>query len=195
MSVGSWTSLEVVKLLVSALIPFAVVYAGYRVSRAASRLEAVQWANQTVIQRRLEIFAEVAPKLNQLLCFALFIGGWKDIRPADVVRLKREVDEIMYVNRVLFSPALFDAYVAFTQTLFETYSRRGGDALLRVPMRNSASLVDRRKLEWWDDSMKRDFSTSNIPSADEVQAAYNALSGRFRRDLYVTREELSPPGS
>lgn len=81
MSVGNWTGLDVVKLLVSALIPLAVVYAGYRVSRAASRLEAVQWANQPVIQRRLDIFAEVAPKLNQLLCFALFIGGWKDITP------------------------------------------------------------------------------------------------------------------
>lgn len=195
MNASSWTSLEIVKLAVSAMIPLAVVYAGYFVSRATRRLETLQWANQTVIKRRLEIFTEVAPKLNRLLCFAILVGSWKDVTPADAVRLKREIDEIMHVNRALFSPALFDAYITFIQTLFESYRRRGSDALLRVPIRNRRTLVDRRNLDWWDDSMKRDFSTSNISSAEEVQEAFDALNERFRWDLYVTREELSLPES
>jgi hypothetical protein len=63
---SSWSSLEIVKLIVSALIPLAVVGVGYLVTRATKRLESVQWANQTVIHRRLDIFSEVAPKLNRL---------------------------------------------------------------------------------------------------------------------------------
>lgn len=193
MDSGSWTSLEIVKLVVSALTPIAVVGVGYIVSRATSRLESVQWANQTVIQRRLDIFQQVAPKLNRLLCFAVFVGSWKEITPADAIRLKREADEIMYVNRVLFSPELFDAYLAFTRTLFELYGRTDENAPLRVAIRSL--LGNRRNLDWWDDAMEREFSTGDIPSIEEVQATYDALSERFRRDLYITREELSLPGS
>ncbi|MGH3904014.1 MAG: hypothetical protein ACRDTE_07495, partial [Pseudonocardiaceae bacterium] len=31
--------------------------------------------------------------LNRLLCFAIFVGSWKEVGPADAVRLKREADE------------------------------------------------------------------------------------------------------
>jgi hypothetical protein len=193
MDSGSWTSLEIIKLTVSALIPIAVVGVGYIVSRATSRLESVKWANQTIIQRRLDLFQQVAPKLNRLLCFAVFFGSWKEVTPADAIRLKREIDEIMYVNRVLFSSELLDAYLAFTRVLFELYARTDDNARLRVAIKSP--LGDRRNLDWWDESMEREFSTSNIPSSDEVQAAYDALSERFRRDLYITRQELSLLGN
>jgi hypothetical protein len=75
MDSGSWTNLEIVKLVISALIPITVVGVGYMVARATSRLQSAQWANQTVIQRRLDIFQQVAPQLNRLLCFAAFVGS------------------------------------------------------------------------------------------------------------------------
>jgi hypothetical protein len=193
MDSGGWTNLEIVKLVMSALIPIAVIGVGYIVSRATSRLESVQWANQTVIQRRLDIFQQVAPKLNRLLCFAVFVGSWKEITPADAIRLKRETDEIMYVDRVLFSPELFDAYLVFTRTIFELYGRTDDDAPLRVAI--SSPLGNRRNLGWWDESMEREFSTSEVPSFGEIQAAHDELGECFRRDLYITRQELSPLGS
>lgn len=193
MDSSSWTSLAIVNLAVSALIPIAVVGVGYIVSRATRRLESVQWANQTVVQRRLDIFQQVAPKLNRLLCFAVFVGSWKEVTPADAIRLKREADEIMYVNRVLFSPELFEAYLAFTRTLFELYARTDDNAALRVAIRSP--LGNRRNLDWWDESMEKEFSTSDVPSLDEVHATHDALSERFRRDLYITRQELTLPGS
>lgn len=135
----------------------------------------------------------MAPKLNRLLCCAVFVGAWKEATPADAIRLKREADEIMYVNRVLFSRTLFDAYLTFTGTLFETYARRGGNALIQVGI--ESPLGNRRHLDWWDDAMEQEFATTNIPQFHEVQAAYDQLSDCFRRDLYITREELSLPGS
>lgn len=39
--------------------------------------------------------------------------------------------------------------------------------------------------------MEQKFATTNIPRLHEVQAAYDELSECFRRDLYITREELS----
>lgn len=191
MSSGSWTSLDIANVAVSALVPIAVVGVGYVVSRATSRLESVQWASQTVIQRRLDVFQEVAPLLNRLLCFAVFVGKWKEVTPAGAVELKREADEIMYVNRVLFSPELFNAYQNFIQTLFEFYARTGDNAPLRVAIQSE--LGDRRKLPWWQDGMEGEFASTDIPPFAEVFAAYEELSERFRRDLYVTREALSLP--
>jgi hypothetical protein len=193
MSGAGWNTLEIVKLGVSMLTPFAVGVVGYFVHRATTRLESVQWANQIVIQRRLDVFREVAPKLNRLLCFAVFVGRWKEVTPADAVQLKREADEIMYVNRVLFSPELFDAYQTFIRTLFELYGRTDGNAPLRVVI--ECPLGNRRNLDWWHDEMEQEFATTGVPSFDEVFQTYEALSERFRRDLYVTREELALPAN
>jgi hypothetical protein len=77
----AWTGYEVATLVVTALTPITVAGLGVFVARTSRRPERVQWANQTVITRRLEIFGQVAPRLNQLLCFATFVGGWKEISP------------------------------------------------------------------------------------------------------------------
>jgi hypothetical protein len=71
-----WNSVEIATLAVAAVTPVTVAVVGYFVARASKRLGHVQWANQTVLTRRLEIFNQVAPHLNQLLCFATFVGGW-----------------------------------------------------------------------------------------------------------------------
>jgi hypothetical protein len=79
MAAGSGpTILDIVSLAVQALTPLAVVGLGFCLARLSRRVEAVQWANQTVVSRRVELFTQVAPKLNQLLCFAtLWAGGRK----------------------------------------------------------------------------------------------------------------------
>jgi hypothetical protein len=183
-----WNSLQVATLAVAALTPVTVAGLGVFVARASRRLERIQWANQTVITRRLELFGEVAPKLNQLLCFATFVGGWKEITPVAAIGLKRQIDETMYANRVLFSSDLFEAYQAFMLTMFATYAATGADALLRAPI--DSKWGDRRKLPWWADAMEGLFRTGEGGAMDEIQAAYERLSQRFRADLYVTHESV-----
>jgi hypothetical protein len=183
---ASWNSVQIVTLIVSALTPITVVVLGVMFARASRRIEQVQWANQTVITHRLDIFAELAPGLNQLLCFATFVGGWKEIEPAQAIGIKRKLDEIMYANRVLFSDELFAAYHKFIRTLFAMYATTDADALLRAPI--ESRLGSRRKLRWWNDSMAGLFSTGNVASLAEIQAAYDELGQQFRADLYVTRQ-------
>jgi hypothetical protein len=184
--------LEILKLAVSVVTALAVVVVGYYVTRATKRVEAVQWASQKVIERRLEIFSMVAPKLNRLLCFALFIGTWKDLTPRDVIRLKRETDETMHVNRFLFSGELFDAYLLFTDTLFAHFSSTDRDAPIRADIANR--LGDRRRLPWWTPELEGCFAAPPNPSDAEVSSAYHMLGEAFRRDLYVTRRELQLDG-
>jgi hypothetical protein len=96
----SWTSVQIATLAVDALTPLTVAGLGLYVARASRRIEQIQWANQTVVTRRLDIFTQLAPGLNQLLCFATFVGGWKEIQPRQAITLKRRLDETMYANRV-----------------------------------------------------------------------------------------------
>ncbi len=182
----SWSSVQIATLAVAALTPIAVAGLGVFLARASRRLEQVQWANQTVVTRRLEIFADIAPDLNKLLCFATFVGGWKELEPAGVIAIKRRLDETMYANRVLFSQPLFDAYREFMATLFATWTTVGADALLRAPI--TSEWGDRRNLRWWNDAMPRLFSTDDPAGTEAIQIAYDQLSERFRADLYVTRQ-------
>lgn len=182
----SWNSVQIATLAVNALTPVAVAGLGVFLARASRRLEQVQWANQTVVARRLELFADIAPDLNKLLCFATFVGSWKELQPPHVITIKRRLDEIMYANRVLFSAELFAAYRHFMATLFAMWTTTDADALLRAPIESQWG--SRRNMRWWNDVMARLFSTDDPASIDAIQAAYDQLSERFRADLYVLRQ-------
>ena len=156
-------------------------------------MEALQHANQTVMARRVEIFSQVAPKLNRLLCFVAFVGRWKEITPQDVLDLKRDTDEVMYANRLLFSPELFTSYRGFTERLFAMYATVDGDALIRA--RVSSHLGDRRLLPWWRADMAAMFDDWPVCEPAEAQRLYDELSSAFRVDLYITdlTRPLPPP--
>ncbi|HEY0348815.1 MAG TPA: hypothetical protein VGC60_11755 [Pyrinomonadaceae bacterium] len=65
----TWNSLEIVKLLVSGLTPIVVLIIGIWISRSLKRLEFLQWTNQKITEKRIAVFEELAPLLNDLLCY------------------------------------------------------------------------------------------------------------------------------
>jgi hypothetical protein len=184
-----WDSVELARLAVAALTPLAVLGLGLLVARNTRRIETIQYANETVVKRRLEVFGQVAPNLNKLLCFVAFVGRWKEITPNDVLMFKRDVDEVMYTNRLLFSDALFTAYLEFMERFFAMYAAVDGDAPIRA--RISSSLGDRRRLPWWKAEMAAIFTQQKVCEPEDARIAYDQLSAAFRADLYVT--DLSEP--
>jgi hypothetical protein len=186
---SEWNSLEVAHLAVAVLTPLAVLGLGLLVARNTRRIESLQQVNQTLVARRLEVFGEIAPKLNKLLCFMAFVGRWKEITPVNALTLKREADEVMYTNRLLFSDGLFAAYQAFMGRFFAMYATVDGDALIRA--RISSRFGDRRHLSWWTAAMEDMFDQDQICEPTEAQLVYNELSAAFRGDLYVT--DLTQP--
>src|SRR6266851_310090 len=103
-----WNSLEVAKLGVSTLTSVVVVLIGLVISRRLKRLEYLQWTNQKVTEKRIAVFDELAPQLNDLYCYFTFLGGWKDLTPVEVVGRKRKMDRMVYVNAPLFSKEFVD---------------------------------------------------------------------------------------
>ncbi len=180
-----WNSVEIVTLVVDALTPITVVVLGVLFTKASRRIEQVQWANQTVVTHRLDVFDKLAPGLNQLLCFGTFVGGWKEISSPKAITIKRDLDQIMYANKVLFSDELFAAYHRFMTVLFAMFATTGADAKVRAPIESKWG--NRRDLTWWNAAMRVQF-TDDAVGLDEIQAAYDELSRQFRADLYVTRQ-------
>jgi hypothetical protein len=183
---GSWSSVQIVTLAVEALTPLTVAGLGVFIARASRRIEQVQWANQTVVTRRLDVFDKVGPGLNQLLCFGTFVGTWKEIDPRKAIAIKRNLDQTMYASKVLFSDELFEVYREFMATLFAMFATTGADAAVRAPIESRWG--SRRRILWWDDEMAALFSTDATVSVEEIQAAYDRLADRFRADLYVTHQ-------
>jgi hypothetical protein len=181
----SWNSVQIVTLIVEGLTPITVVVLGVLFTKASRRIEQVQWANQTVVTHRLDVFDKLAPGLNQLLCFATFVGSWKETDPLKAIATKRDLDQTMYANKVLFSDELFAAYHAFMTVLFAMFAATGADAKVRAPIESKWG--SRRDLRWWDDTMSGRF-TDEAVSLEDIQAAYDALSQQFRADLYVTHQ-------
>ena len=185
---AEWTGVQIVTTVVAALTPLTVAALGFFVARAGRRIGQVQWANQTVVARRLDIFKDVAPQINRLLCFATFVGAWKEITPRDAIAVKRKLDETMYANRVLFSDQFFGSYQLFMVTLFAMYASTDADAHVRAPI--DSVWGDRRHMPWWEDAMEDLFSTRSTVSTDDIQAAHDQLAQRFRAELYVTEQAL-----
>jgi hypothetical protein len=129
---GHWTWLELAKLIVAGLIPVVVVGLGVLINRTAHRIEQAQWATRRLIDRRLELFDSMAPGLNDLLCFFLLVGDFRNITPPIAIAHKRELDQQFYVNEALMSPEFASRYHAFIGACFQTYTGVGHDARLRA---------------------------------------------------------------
>lgn len=91
-----WNSLEIAKLIASVLTPISVVVFGFWINRRLKVFEHLQWANQKVVEKRLYVYQELVPLLNDLLCYFTYVGNWKTHNPASIIELKRKLDRIAY---------------------------------------------------------------------------------------------------
>ncbi len=96
---AAWNSLEVAKLTVAALVPIIVFTLGWPITRAARRIDQEQWTNRKLIELRLELYAAMAPALNDLLCFFRLVGDFQVITPPEALKRKRMLDKAFYVNQ------------------------------------------------------------------------------------------------
>ncbi|HEY3309678.1 MAG TPA: hypothetical protein VGJ93_14590 [Desulfuromonadaceae bacterium] len=84
-----WTSLEVVKLISSSLTPLVIAGVGVYIHRLTKRFEHLQWRNQKLVEKRLNIYDDLAPLLNENLCYFTCVGSWKEKTPSEVIASKK----------------------------------------------------------------------------------------------------------
>jgi hypothetical protein len=178
-----WNSLEVVKLVVAALTPLFVAAVGFWLNKRLKSLEAAQWAQQKVVERRIKAYDDLAPSLNQLYCFFAYVGSWKDIEPPALVALKRSLDRDAHISAPLFDPDFLRLYNELLDSCFTTFVGWGQDAKLRT-------LPDRRReaagtswTEAWDPYFA-DRKDATEPS--KVKTTYTMLMAYLARAMGAT---------
>jgi hypothetical protein len=183
-----WNSLEIAKLAAGLLTPTALALFGVYIHRLTKRFEHLQWRSQKLIETRLKIYDELAPQLNDLLCYFTYVGCWKDLNPPEVAALKRTIDKKIFLAAPLFSESFFSACMEFQNLCFETYSGWGRDALLRAQFeRRKQARPNDWKAEW-----NECFSASaSDPKA--IRTAYKRVMEAFAVDIGVHPSFVVPP--
>lgn len=184
-----WNSLEMAKLVVGVLTPLSVVGLGWYVSRSLKRFELLQWTNQKLIEKRLAVYAEVGPIINQLFCFYMWVGRWKEISPPDVLRLKRELDERMYVYEHLFDKDVYYAFREFMGTLFDTFQGAGVDAKIKSLVKGpDGDRTNHTTYTWQTDWESKFAEPSEAASLHEVEVRHAALVSALSRSFGVRHD-------
>jgi hypothetical protein len=180
-----WNSLEIAKLIVSTLTPIAVAIIGIWISRHLKRVEHLQWANQKIIERRLQVYAELAPILNDLYCYFDYIGDWKWKDPVTALGLKRIIDRLFYVNAPLFSKDLTIKYENFIDLCFipGPLDEYDSTALLKTDINTRKKMYAKAKLAWdtnWDNFFAR---SEDVTPRDEIIEGYWFLMHSLSQEL------------
>lgn len=122
---------QIIQAVSAVSVPVIVAVIGFVLNRRLKQYEADQWRNQELIKARLQYFGQLAPMLNDLMCYLTFIGRWKEMTPPEVIALKRNLDRVFYPVAPLFDSATTSAYNAFMGQCFKTHAGWGVDARIR----------------------------------------------------------------
>jgi hypothetical protein len=179
-----WNSLEVAKLVCSVLTPAAIAIFGVYIHRVMKRFEDHQWRSQKLIEKRLTIYDDLAPLFNDLLCYFTYVGTWKELKPPDVVALKRKIDRKIYLAAPLFPKEFFQACQALQGSCFSAYSGWGKDAQLRTNWKRRKEADAGWQNEW--ECYFTDDKAVTDPA--KVKVAYDSVMQMFADSIGVTAD-------
>src|ERR1035437_2870580 len=72
-----WNSLEIVKLLVGLLTPIAIAVATYQYNAHKDIEVQKEERLKRVVAKRVELWDQIAPNMNDIYCYFLYVGRWK----------------------------------------------------------------------------------------------------------------------
>lgn len=182
-----WNSLEITKLIIDTLTPLFLLLLGIWVNRIAKRVETAQWANQKLIEKRISIYDELAPLINDLYCYYMCVGNYKEFTPIQIIAIKRRLDKKVYVYASLFSPNFINGYNEFIHLCFLPYTGLGHDAKLLTLIEHSMG-GDRKKVSpspWqteWNALFAREERCSPL---EQIRTSYERFMSRFSEELGV----------
>ena len=143
--------LETAKILSSIATPIAVAVVGYFINKRLKSIDDAQWQSRKIIEKRLDLYEKIAPNLNAVFCFLMWVGYWKDISPRKMIDLKRELDKTVNIYRHLLSEEFYESYNTFIMSGFRTFTGHGKDALIRSEIESFwGDRRTHRTFEWED---------------------------------------------
>jgi len=176
----NWT--DYLTLTANLLGPIVTAIFGFWILRISKKIEHSQWRNQKLIEKRIAVWDDVAPRINDIFCYCTRVGAWKNLSPHDVITWKREVDKKVHTYRPYFSQVFFTRFMELMTTCFATYQGHGVDAKLKTPILEHKFAHDSWQPEW-DDCFYESPST-----VKEIRASYLAFQRQISAELNVEQE-------
>ncbi len=173
-----WNSLKIAILIIATLAPIIIAFLVFRYNRIIKRLNKKHQTNQRIVEKRIEIYDRIGPKLNDILCFYCYSGNWKEITPIDIIRLKKELDKDIKIYTPLFSNDLSKKYIDFIHLCFVSFS--GWEHKEKI--KSLYEIRQEHNVEWNDDWIQF-FDTNNVIEAIKMKERYIELIESFKKDL------------
>ena len=168
----------------AAAAPLLTGALGAALAYLAIRLDSRKILNQELIRKRIDLYDQVAPRLNDLLCAFLVVGHWKELPPPVVLQTKRDLDRIMHVYGPLFSQIVVGQYKVFIHKCFRTFNGRGCDALLRA---DRVHLHREWGEDWQPDWNQRFVIPRDVVSERELRDEYARLMAELAAGIGTPR--------
>jgi len=173
-----WNSLKIAIMIIAALAPFIIAFLVIRFNRTIKRLNNKHQTNQRIVEKRIEIYDRIGPKLNDLISFYCYSGNWKEITPIAIIRLKKELDKDINIYTPIFSNDLSKKYTDFIHLCFVSFS--GWEHKEKI--KSSYEIRQEHNVEWKDDWIQF-FDTNNVIEAIKMKESYNELMEYVKKDL------------
>jgi hypothetical protein len=173
-------NLQMAIIIVALAAIVVIVIQAIRFGRVKKQLLAQYQANQKLVEKRIEVYERMGPKLNDIVSFFCYTGNWKELAPPDIMELKRELDKDIQIHTTLFSDELSAIYNAFMQLCFVTHTGWEHNEKIK-------SLYELRQenTPGWLDVWIPYFDTNNVVEGVLVKERYDDLLAFFKKDLHL----------
>jgi len=183
---SGWSSLEIVKVVIAALVPISVAVLGIIVANLARRAQQREWVNQKLIERRIHLVDEVGPLLNRLYCYYTFRGDWKETTPPEVIDIKRKLDRAVYAALPFITDQIRTAYDSYMDTLYATWNAPGITARLRTTIDSENGNRETALTDIWLPEWRNLFADPSLAAKRPViRKNYNELLCRLGESIGV----------
>jgi hypothetical protein len=131
-----WSSLEIAKLISTTATPITIAIVGAVLTMEEARrekIEAIEEARYEKIQeKRSQLWDQLGPQLNDIHAYMLFIGKWKELDGAKIIKEKRDCDRLVFSYQPFFTRDFKAAYDNFMGSSFKAFCADRKNACLRT---------------------------------------------------------------
>lgn len=173
-----WDNLKIPVTIIAVLAPVMIVFLVVRYKRIIKRLKEKHETNKKIVEKRIEVYDRIGPKLNDILCFYCYTGDWKKLAPPDILELKRELDKEINISTPLFSDDLHAKYDSFIRLCFVAHSGWEHDEKIK-----SRFELRQENCPEWKDEWITFFDTNNVVEATTLKERYDELLEYFKMEM------------
>lgn len=169
---------KVSKIFTPLIQLFAVWTVGWWINNEVEKLKSRLQLNNSLIEKRTDIYADVGNDLNTIYTYIKRVGDWKDLTPMAIIVCKREVDKRIHTTQPYWSQDLIKAYANFMGVCFVTNLGHKKNAGI------IADIEKYKKLSNWKEDFNQCYQPSDF-NEDKLDKAYQQLMDALSEDFGV----------